>query len=129
MQAADVFYAYKQVTKVVYSMKTMRSSTESEFSLLFHEASNLGKALHGEEFKLSLPRINSRKDWVKIKCSICQSLTTPQRLKELVQLFRERHPRRMKLPFVFFRLTTTFFVCVQVFPILCTSYCSSSLVN
>ena len=61
MQAADVFYAYKKVAKVVDGLKTMRSSSESEFSPLFQEASKLGKALHGEEFELSLPRINSRR--------------------------------------------------------------------
>ena len=60
MQAVDVFYAYKEVVQVVDRLKNMRSSSESEFSLLFQETSKLGKDLHGEEFELSLPRTSRR---------------------------------------------------------------------
>ena len=60
MQAGDVFYAYKQVTAIVDSLKEMRRKSERGFTRIFKEATKLGKDLHGEDFDLSMPRINRR---------------------------------------------------------------------
>ena len=58
MQAGDVFYTYNEVKEAVTNLKSKRSTLERELSLIFAEATKLGKYLHGEAFELSMPRIN-----------------------------------------------------------------------
>ena len=60
MEALDVFYAYKEVGRVVSVLKGMRADSENEFRRIFTEATKLGKELHGEEFELRKPRTNRR---------------------------------------------------------------------
>ena len=47
-------------TTIVDSLKVMRSRSERGFSRIFIEATKLGKDLHGEDFELSMPRVNRR---------------------------------------------------------------------
>ena len=37
---------------------------------------------------------------IKINCNLCEALHSPSLTKELVQLFKEQHPRRMQVPCV-----------------------------
>lgn len=53
----DAFYAYSEV-KVITRLKGMRSTSERDFSCIFAKATKLGKDLHGDEFKLCMPRVN-----------------------------------------------------------------------
>ena len=41
-------------------LKDMRRDSESEFHKQFTEATALGKKLHGDDFKLSRPRVTGR---------------------------------------------------------------------
>ena len=57
--AGDVIYAYNQVIGIVDSLKVMRSKLKTRFSRMFMEATKLRKDLHGKDFELSMPRVNS----------------------------------------------------------------------
>ena len=60
LQAIDVFYAYKQITSVLSTLKSMRVNSDREFHKIFDEATRLGKNLHGEDYVFCLPRITER---------------------------------------------------------------------
>ena len=60
MQAIDVLYAYKQVSYVISSLKSLRESAISTFCRIFKETTHLGKSLHGEDFEIKKPRLNAR---------------------------------------------------------------------
>ena len=60
MKAADVVYAYKFVTRVASTLKSMRSMSTIEFKKIFSEGDKLGKLLHGDDFQLTTPRLSGR---------------------------------------------------------------------
>ncbi len=60
MQAIDVIYAYKEVNRVLSSLKSMRSDATSRYSAIFKETTKLAKSLHGEDFELKQPRVSAR---------------------------------------------------------------------
>lgn len=60
MEALDVSYAYSQVDLVISTIEGMREKSDVEFQRIFAEAVALGKKVHGEEFEITLPRINRR---------------------------------------------------------------------
>ena len=60
MQAMDVLYAYREVNHVISTLKAMRDTATSSFSVMFKEVSTIAQNLHGEEFQLTLPRLTSR---------------------------------------------------------------------
>ena len=56
MRAIDVVYAYKQVEKVISTLRSLRSDSVTEFRKLFSEALRIGRQLHGDTFQLTSPR-------------------------------------------------------------------------
>lgn len=58
--AIDVVQAYTMVESVVSILKQMRQESERVFHRQFLDATKLGKKLHGDDFKLSRPRITGR---------------------------------------------------------------------
>ena len=59
-KATDVVSAYKLVSKVVPTLKSIRSNSVVEFKKQFAEAMRIGKQLHGDQFELTTPRISGR---------------------------------------------------------------------
>ena len=57
MQAADIIYAYGEVSHII---ERMRKESEQVFSTIFSETTKLGKELHGTDFELKKPRISER---------------------------------------------------------------------
>jgi hypothetical protein len=60
MQASDVMYAYEQIQSVLLILKKMRDDCLQEFKNIFAESLKLGQGLHGEDLKLTTPRIARR---------------------------------------------------------------------
>ena len=56
MRAIDVVYAYKQVEKVISTLRSLRSDSVTEFRKQFSEALRIGRQLHGDTFQLTSPR-------------------------------------------------------------------------
>ena len=57
LQAIDVIYAYREVSSIISTLKSMRDQSSRQFNKIFVETTNLGKDLHGDDFVLCLPRI------------------------------------------------------------------------
>ena len=60
MQAIDILYAYKQVSNVISSLKSLRESSTSTFCRIFEETTQLGKSLNGEDFETKKPKLKTR---------------------------------------------------------------------
>ena len=56
MRAIDVVYAYKQVEKVISTLRSLRSDSVTEFRKQFSEALRIGRQLHGDISQLTSPR-------------------------------------------------------------------------
>ena len=58
MQAADIIYAYGEVSQIIEFLERMRKESEQVFNTIFSETTKLGKELLGLELKK--PRISGR---------------------------------------------------------------------
>ena len=56
MRAIEVVYAYKQVEKVISTLRSLRSDSVTEFRKQFSEALRIGRQLHGDISQLTSPR-------------------------------------------------------------------------
>ena len=60
MRATDAVYAYKQVEKVISTLRSLRSDSTTEFRKLFSEALRTGRQLYRDTFQLTSPRFAKR---------------------------------------------------------------------
>ena len=52
MQAADIIYAYREVSNIIEMLMRMRQVSEKGFKTIFDETTKLGKQLYGTDYEL-----------------------------------------------------------------------------
>ena len=55
MQAADIIYAYEEVSNIVQVLIRMREESESEFCAIFSETTKLGKEFELNQWEADTP--------------------------------------------------------------------------